>query len=68
MWSFFCFWYGFKSSPSTTDLLTVVSNRIARTFNRSGATQVVALDVSKAFDRVWHAVLLHKCKSYGISG
>ena len=68
MWSFFCFWYGFKSSPSTADLLTVVSNRIAGTFNRSGATQVVALDVSKAFDRVWHAVLLHKCKSYGISG
>ena len=68
MWSFFCFWYGFKSSPSTADLLTVVSNRIAGTFNGSGATQVVALDVSKAFDRVWHAVLLHKCKSYGISG
>ena len=68
MWSFFCFWYGFKSSPSTADLLTIVSNRIAGTFNRSGATQVVALDVSKAFDRVWHAVLLHKCKSYGISG
>ena len=68
MWSFFCFWYGFKSSPSTADLLTVVSNRIAGTFNRSGATQVIALDVSKAFDRVWHAVLLHKCKSYGISG
>ena len=28
----------------------------------------VALDVSKAFDRVWHAGLLHKIKSYGIVG
>ena len=36
--------------------------------NRSGAIQAVALDTSKAFDRVWHAGLLHKLKSYGISG
>ena len=42
--------------------------RFARAFNRSGATRAVALDISKAFDRVWHAGLLHKLKSYGISG
>ena len=34
----------------------------------SGATRAVALDISKAFERVWHAGLLHKLKSYGISG
>ena len=45
------FWYRFRSSRSTADLLTVVSDRIAR-----------------AFDRVWYAGLLHKLKSYGISG
>ena len=62
------FQYGFRSSRSTADLLTVVSDRIVRAFNRSGATRAVALDISKAFDRVWHAGLLHKLKSYGISG
>ena len=62
------FQYGFKSSRSTADLLTVVSDRIARAFSRSGATRTVGLDISKAFDRVWHAGLLHKLKSYGISG
>ena len=41
---------------------------IARAFNTSGATRAVALDILKSFDRVWHAVLLHKLKSYGISG
>ena len=32
------FEYGFRSSQSTADLLTVVSDRIARSFNRSGDT------------------------------
>ena len=62
------FQYGFRSSLSTTDLLTVVSDRIVTAFNRSGATRAVAHDISKVFDRVWHAGLLHKLKSYGISG
>ena len=62
------FQYSFRSSGSTADLLTVVSDRIARAFNRSGATGAVALDISTAFDRVWHAGLLHKRTSYGISG
>ena len=59
---------GFRSSRSTADLITVASDRIARAFNRSGATKAVVLHISKAFDRVWHAGLLHKLKSYGISG
>ena len=45
-----------------------MSDRIAWAFNRSGATRAVALDISKAFDRVCHAGLLQKLKSYGISG
>ena len=60
------FQYGFRSSRSTADLPTVVSDRIARAFDKSGATRPVELDISKAFDRVWHAGLLHRLKSYGI--
>ena len=46
------FQYGFTSFRSTADLLTVVSDGIARAFNRSGAARAVALEISKAFDRV----------------
>ena len=46
------FQYGFRSSQSTADFLTVVSDRISRSFNWSGATRAVALDTFKVFDRV----------------
>ena len=57
------FQYGFRSTQSTVDLLTVISDRNVKVFNRSGA-----LDISKTFDRVWHAGIHHKLKSFGISG
>ena len=60
--------YGVRSSRSTTDLLTFVSDGIVRVFNNSETTRAVALDISKAFDRAWHAGLLHKLKSDKISG
>ena len=62
------FQYSFRFPQSTADFLRVVSDTISRTFNRFGATGAVALDISKAFDRVWHAGLLHKLMFYVISG
>ena len=59
--------YGFRSSRSTADLLTVVYDRIAWAFIRPGTTRAVALDIFKTFDKVWHAGLLHKLASYEIS-
>ena len=46
------FHYGFRSSQSTADLLTIVPDRIAQTLYRSGVTQAIALDISKAFHMV----------------
>ena len=37
-----------------------MSDRIARAFIRSGAIRIVALDISKAFDKVWHTGVLEK--------
>ena len=64
------FQYGFRSSRSTAYLPTVASDRIASLGSRvrARATRAVALDIVKAFDRVWHAGLLHKLTSFGISG
>ena len=58
------FQYGIWSSQPTAVLLKVLSNRIARAFNRSGDIQAVALNISRSFNRVLHAGLLRKRKSY----
>ena len=58
---FFYLQYDSRSSRSTTDLQTVVSERIPMAFiNRPGATWALAFDISKASNRIWHAHLLHK--------
>ena len=39
-------------------IFSVISDKLARAFNRSGATRAVALDISKAFDRFGMLLLL----------
>ena len=46
------FQYGFKSSRSTADLLTVVSDRIGSAFNKFYTTRALTLVISKACDKV----------------
>ena len=52
-------------SCSIAALLSVVSDKFAKAM--CGATRVVARDMFKTFDRIWHPGLLHKLKSQGIS-
>ena len=61
------FQYGFRSSRSTTDLLTVVYDRIPIAFNRSGATQAVVLVYPRLSTRFRMLVVFTKV-SHGISG
>ena len=60
--------YGFRSSRSTADVLTVITHRISRALDSNLDARVVTLDISKAFDKVWHKGLLHNITSYGIKG
>ena len=47
---------------STTNILTVLSERIYNSLDAGGEPRTVALN------KVWHAGLLHKLKSYGVVG
>ena len=60
--------YGFRHSRSTGDLLSYVTEHISRVLDKQGETRSVALDISKAFDKVWHQGLLTKLSSYDITG
>ena len=60
--------YGFRSSRSTADVLTVITHRVSEALDDGFMTRAVALDISKAFDKVWHRGLLLKLSKNGISG
>ena len=59
--------YGFRSGRSTADLIAYLTHNIHQTIENLGETHAIALDISKAFDRVWHPALLSKLNSYGLS-
>ena len=61
---------GFRPGDSTVNQLLSITHRIYSAFEEfpSRETRAIFLDISKAFDEVWHSGLLFKLKSYGISG
>ena len=61
---------GFRPGDSIVNQLLAITHKIYSGFDQipSRETRTVFLDLSKAFDRVWHAGLLYKLQSNGISG
>ena len=61
---------GFHPFDSCVNQLLTITHEIFSSFDCNPSLEVrsIFLDISKAFDKVWHEGLLYKLKSFGISG
>ena len=61
---------GFRPGDSTTNQLIGLVNEIHQAFDSTKSLEVRAifLDISKAFDKVWHDGLIFKMRQNGVSG
>ena len=59
---------GFKPGDSCINQLLCITHYIYQSLDDGLETRGVFLDISKAFDKVWHKGLLFKLKQNGISG
>jgi hypothetical protein len=59
---------GFRELDSAINQLLHITDKIHKALEAGKEVCMVFLDVSKAFDKVWHAGLLHKLKCLGVEG
>ena len=60
--------FGFRPGYFTLDMLLLLSQQWMEVFNAGHKIRAISLDISRAFDTVWHPALLTKLSSYGIQG
>ena len=58
--------YGFRKARSTGDLIAYAVHVLSSALESCGESRVISLDISKAFDRVWHKGLLAKLPMFGL--
>ncbi|RVE51677.1 hypothetical protein evm_003649 [Chilo suppressalis] len=58
--------FGFRRNRSTGDLLVYATHIWSEAIEKHGEALAVSLDISKAFDMVWHDGLISKLPSYGL--
>ena len=59
---------GFRPGDSCINQLLSIAHKILSAFDDGHEVRGVFVDISKAFDKVWHEGLLFKLQQYGISG
>ena len=59
---------GFKPGDSCVNQLLSITHEIYKSFDDGFDVRSVFLDISKAFDKVWHEGIIFKLRQNGISG